>query len=219
MKRGAIITLAWPEGMTTAAGAWYDKFFSKNGKYRVGHSALVMINFEKETSHYFDFGRYHTAKGYGRVRDAETDPSLTIQKPIIKDNNILNIEEILFQVSKIKETYGKGKLYASLITGVDFEKAFLKAKQTQKQGMVAYGPFIIKGTNCSRFVATVLRVSVPSFLKKLRFKYQFCISPSPKRNVSITNNNYYVIDKKRCIKVKKNKLQAYFTSIENYKEQ
>ena len=92
MKRGVIITLAWPEGMTTAAGAWYDKFFSKKGKYRVGHSALVMINFEKETSHYFDFGRYHTAKGYGRVRDSETDPALAIQPPVIKDNNILNIE-------------------------------------------------------------------------------------------------------------------------------
>ena len=42
-----IIILAWPEGMVTAAGAWYDKFFSNNGKYRVGHSALALVDTEK----------------------------------------------------------------------------------------------------------------------------------------------------------------------------
>ena len=43
-----------------------------------------------------DFGRYHTPDGYGRVRDAETDPDVGI--PLlakIKNNEILNIDTIL----------------------------------------------------------------------------------------------------------------------------
>ena len=31
MKNDFIITLAWPEGMVTAPGAWYDKIASTNG--------------------------------------------------------------------------------------------------------------------------------------------------------------------------------------------
>ena len=44
INKDFIITLAWPEGMVTASGSWYDNFFSKNGKYRVGHSALILVN-------------------------------------------------------------------------------------------------------------------------------------------------------------------------------
>ena len=43
MQNDFIIALAWPEGMVTRAGAWYDFLFAKNGKYRVGHSALVLV--------------------------------------------------------------------------------------------------------------------------------------------------------------------------------
>ena len=54
----------------------------------------------------------------------------------------------------------------------------------------------------------------PSFIKKVRLKYPFCISPSPKRNVSISNNHYYVVENGVITEVKKSKLEAYFTSIE-----
>ena len=30
--------------MVDAAGAWYDKIVASNGKYRVGHSALCLVN-------------------------------------------------------------------------------------------------------------------------------------------------------------------------------
>ena len=95
INKDFIITLAWPEGMVTASDSWYDRFFSKNGKYRVGHSALILVNSETKKLHYMDFGRYHTPKGYGRVRD-ETDPDVGI--PLlaeIKNNEILNIDTIL----------------------------------------------------------------------------------------------------------------------------
>ncbi len=216
MKKDFIITLAWPEGSVTAAGAWYDKILSSNGKYRVGHSALILINTTTKKANYFDFGRYHTPKGYGRVRDLETDPEISIIDPIIDKGEIINIKEILVQLYSIKATHGEGKLYASVLKEIDFDRAFFTAKKMQQKGMLPYGPFVKNGTNCSRFVAKVIRSSGLPLIKKLRLKYPFCISPSPKRNVSITNHHYYVVDKKRFFKVKKSKLQAYFTSIEKH---
>ena len=56
MENGTIIVLAWPEGMVKNADSWYDFFLSKNGMYRVGHSAIILINNELESINYFDFG-------------------------------------------------------------------------------------------------------------------------------------------------------------------
>ncbi|MBT6650195.1 MAG: hypothetical protein HOB54_02370, partial [Flavobacteriales bacterium] len=78
MQNDFIITLAWPEGMVKASGAWYDNILSQDGKYRVGHSALVLVNSTTNKVHYFDFGRYHTPEGYGRVRDIETDQDIAV---------------------------------------------------------------------------------------------------------------------------------------------
>ena len=54
MQKDFIIVLAWPEGMVAAAGAWYDKVFSTNGQYRVGHSALILVNTVTNQLNYFD---------------------------------------------------------------------------------------------------------------------------------------------------------------------
>ena len=214
MQNDFIITLAWPEGMVTAPDSWYDKIASKNGKYRAGHSAIALINTTTQKVHYFDFGRYHTPEGYGRVRDIETDPDLTVIDAIIANGQIQNMDAILLHLAKMKATHAEGKLYASLLTNVDFENAFATAKNIQNKGLLRYGPFVMSGTNCSRFVTAVIKASGPSFIKRIRLKYPFCISPSPKRNVCITNHHYYVVENQKCIEVKKSKLKAYFSSIE-----
>jgi len=216
MQNDFIITLAWPEGMVKASGAWYDNILSQDGKYRVGHSALVLVNSTTNKVHYFDFGRYHTAEGYGRVRDIETDQDIAVIDAEISENKIANIDDILLYLSQMKATHGEGKMYAAVLSNVDFKSAFNKAKGMQKKGMLPYGPLVRPGTNCSRFVAKVIIASEPSFIKKLRLKYPFCISPSPKRNVSISNNHYYVVENGVIIEVKKSKLESYFTSIERY---
>ena len=214
MQNDFIITLAWPEGMVKAAGSWYDNILSLDGEYRVGHAALVLINSTTRKAHYFDFGRYHTPEGYGRVRDVETDLDVAVIDAVISSGRIENINEILLYLKHMKSTHGEGKMYASILSNVDFKLAFNKAKGMQKKGMLPYGPLIRPGTNCSRFVAKIFKASGPSFIKKLRLKYPFCISPSPKRNVCITNHHYYVVDNNKCIEVKKSRLAAYFTSIE-----
>ena len=206
--------LAWPEGYVRAAGAWYDKFFSINGKYRVGHSAAVLINSKEGKAYYFDFGRYHTPKGYGRVRDEETDPDLILPNVNIKSDKIVNLNDILVFLSKLKSTHGEGRLYASLLSEVSFFDAYNYAKKLQNKGMVKYGPFVYGGTNCSRFTASLAISSLPPFFKKIRLRFPFTISPSPKRNVSILNNTYYVVDKENVKIISKSKLKAYFSSIE-----
>ena len=206
--------LAWPEGYVKAAGAWYDKFFSINGKYRVGHSAAVLINSKEGKAYYFDFGRYHTPKGYGRVRDEETDPDLTLPSVDIKSDKIVNLNDILVFLSKLKSTHGEGRLYASLLSEVSFFDAYNYAKKLQNKGMVKYGPFVYGGTNCSRFTASLAISSLPPVFKKIRLRFPFTISPSPKRNVSILNNTYYVVDKENVKIISKSKLKAYFSSIE-----
>ena len=216
MQKDFIIVLAWPEGMVAAAGSWYDKLFSSNGKYRVGHSALVLVNSISKKIEYFDFGRYHTPIGYGRVRDKETDPDIKLKTlAVIQNNTIANIEQILLEIKALKATHGEGRMFASILANISFAKGYKYAKSIQEKGVVLYGPLVVGGTNCSRFVASVMRSTNPSIYTCLRLKYPFCISPSPKRNVAIANYNYYVVDKKECFQVHKTFLKAYFSSIEN----
>ena len=215
MQNDFIIVLAWPEGMVAAAGAWYDKVLSTNGQYRVGHSALILVNTATNQLNYFDFGRYHSPFGFGRVRDLETDPDISLKsKPIILGNSIDNIKEIILEVSNLKATHGHGTLYASILKNIDFNKAYEKAKEMQNMGLISYGPVVLTGTNCSRFVASIMRASKPHWLTKLRLRLPFCLSPSPKRNISIANSSYHVVNMKNYRQINKSYIKAYFSSIE-----
>ena len=215
MQKDFIIVLAWPEGMVEGAGAWYDKVLSTNGQYRVGHSALVLVNSRTNQLHYIDFGRYHSPFGFGRVRDLETDPDISLKsKSIILGNSIDNINEILFEISNLKATHGHGTLYASILKNIDFNKAYEKAKEIQNMGLISYGPVVLTGTNCSRFVTTIMLASNPNWFTKLRLKLPFCLSPSPKRNVSIANSSYHVVNMKNYSLINKSYIKAYFSSIE-----
>lgn len=215
MQKDFIIVLAWPEGMVEGAGAWYDKVFANNGQYRVGHSALILVNTATNQLNYFDFGRYHSPFGFGRVRDLETDPDISLKsKPIISGNSIDNIMEILLEISNLKATHGHGTLYASILKNIDFNKAYEKAKEMQNMGLISYGPVVLTGTNCSRFVASIMRASKPHWLTKLRLRLPFCLSPSPKRNISIANSSYHVVSMKNYRQINKSYIKAYFSSIE-----
>jgi len=215
MQKDFIIVLAWPEGMVAAAGGWYDKVLSTKGQYRVGHSALILVNSATNQLNYFDFGRYHSPFGFGRTRDLETDPDITLKsKPIISDNSIVNIKEILFEISNLKATHGHGSVFASILKNIDFNKAYQKAKEIQNMGLISYGPVVLTGTNCSRFVTTIMLASKPHWFIRLRLKYPFCLFPSPKRNVSIANSNYHVVIMKNYRKINKSYIKAYFSSIE-----
>ena len=106
-------------------------------------------------------------------------------------------------------------MFASILSSISFEKGRQYAKSIQNKGAIAYGPLTRGGTNCSRFVAAVMRAANSDRYTNLRLKYPFCLSPSPKRNISIANHNYYVIENRVCQQINKSFIKAYFSSIES----
>lgn len=188
MNTGFAIALAWPETLCKQAGSWYDGImnylgFSNNHYYKVGHAAVVLIEAKTGKCFYFDFGRYHAPFGYGRVRDEETDHDLKIlEKAHIANNRIENLENILKELLHNESCHGVGNIYASYIS-INFEKAYLKAKSMRNISPWRYGPFIWKGTNCSRFVRTVILAGNPTLIAKMRLALPFTISPTPLGNV------------------------------------
>lgn len=187
---GFAIALAWPETMCKQTGSWYDPFMGilgirKNYYYKVGHAAVVLVENLSGTCHYFDFGRYHAPFGHGRVRDAETDHDLIIStKANIEKNKIVNYTEILAELQTNPSCHGTGVLHASYCE-IDFNKAYLNAKNMQEQSPHKYGPFVWKGTNCSRFVRTTILNGKPSVFHHLKLKFPVTISPSPIGNVNV----------------------------------
>jgi hypothetical protein len=195
---GYAIALAWPHTYCKQAGAWYDGVMnilgiSKNNYYKVGHAALVLVNKETSTCHYFDFGRYHAPFGHGRVRDEETDHDLTIHTKanFCQNGNLLNYEEILRELSQNESCHGTGDLHAS-ITHIHFQKAYQKAKWWQDNSPHKYGPFVPKGTNCSRFVKSVIASGLDKNIHYFKLNFQVTISPSPIGNVWALKNKMIV---------------------------
>ena len=180
---GFALVLCWPEKKCLRAYSWYDHLMKlagvmKDDVYAVGHSAVVLVNADGDC-HYFDFGRYGTPIAYGRVRDDRSDPYLSIDvKADIKQGSITNIDTILEHIQQIEETECDGKLMAAALP-VDFELVYTQAKKFQDKGLVPYGPFILKGTNCSRFVRDLMMNGQLSPVQRFKLKYPYMITPSP----------------------------------------
>jgi hypothetical protein len=187
---GFAIAIAWPETWCKQSGAWYDGFInrlgiSKHHYYRVGHAALVLVDDETGRCQYFDFGRYHTPFQHGRARSEKTDDGLkmkTVAKISSDKNRILNFEEILTELQQNPECHGEGNIHASY-GRINFEKALAKAEEMQKQSPIRYGPFQYKGSNCSRFVNTVIRAGKPSWLASFKLNFFVPLTPTPLNNV------------------------------------
>lgn len=188
MRNGFAIPIAWPETYCKQPAAWYGNLihilgFGENYYYKVGHAALVLID-STGNCFYFDFGRYHAPWGFGRARDSITDHELSIDtKALISEKKILNFNNILTEIHAKKACHGTGKTVASYVT-IDFDFAYKKAKQLQLDSPLEYGPFIWKGTNCSRFVRTVILAGKLSFLNHLKLFFPWSLTPTPMTNVN-----------------------------------
>ena len=186
---GFAIALAWPETFCKQAGAWYDFFmgkigFSINNQYKVGHAAVVLVDGQNGKCHYFDFGRYHAPFGHGRVRDEISDPDLCIRtRAIIRESKTIeNLNTILGELYYNPSCHGTGSIYASY-TKIDFEKAYRYAKGMQDKNPWKYGPFTWNGTNCSRFVRSVILSGDPAKYLSMKLRIPLSISPTPVGNV------------------------------------
>lgn len=199
MHNGFAISIAWPQTLCKKAGAWYDKplavlNINKNGYYKVGHAAVVLIESKSGRCHYFDFGRYHSPYKHGRVRSVYTDYDLEIKtKAILSAKRIINYNEILLELFANESCHGTGALHASYCP-INFDAALHFAKTMQNISPIKYGPFTFNGTNCSRFVNSVLLAGKPSVLHSFLLKFPISFSPTPIGNVkALTYNTRTII--------------------------
>ena len=198
---GFAIALAWPQTFCKQPGSWYDPLslrlgLNTNHYYRVGHAAVVLIDTENKKSHYFDFGRYHAPFQHGRVRSAETDHELRmVTTPVISADNksIINFKDILSELQNNKACHGEGELYASYCP-VNFQAAYDKATQMQQVSPIPYGPFRLRGSNCSRFVNTVIRAGKPLWKFRFRLKFLVWFTPTPMNNVNSLEHSLVLPD-------------------------
>lgn len=206
VSNGIIIILAYPDTIVRPA---YTEFSSKigpkigvGGKHAVkaGHAALLLIKKDNPEINYYDFGRYITTFGFGRVRSAKTDAELDV--PItakFKNNKLSNFEEIILWVENHPEkTHGDGKLVTTINHKINYEKAFVYIDNLVAKKEIPYGAFI-KGSNCARFVTDTIIAS--STKKKItrKLKTSNLFTPSPIGNVikgSTTNEIFEVYKQK-----------------------
>ncbi|MBI1268552.1 MAG: hypothetical protein GC193_14100 [Cryomorphaceae bacterium] len=189
MGKSFALMLAWPETKCKQAGGWYDSLMrimrlNEEGYYRVGHAAVVLINKDNGACRYFDFGRYHSPKGFGRVRSDYTDHELKLETSVrfASDHEPKNIAELLSELQNKKACHGDGKLYAGIIE-VNFDLAEQRAKNMQEKIFIQYGPFVRSGSNCSRFVRQVVLAGAVPGICKIGLKYPMMITPTPRWNV------------------------------------
>ena len=147
---------------------------------------MVLVASKNRSCNYFDFGRYHAPFQYGRVRSFETDHDLNIKTtPVISSDGKLieNFEEILSELQNNPACHGEGELYASY-SQINFQFALNKANKMQSLSPIPYGPFKYKGSNCSRFVNTVLLAGNPGFKHSIKLRYFVPLTPTPLNNVN-----------------------------------
>lgn len=189
MSKGFAIALAWPETCCKQPGSWYDPMLlalriNKAGYYKVGHAALVLIDNNGNCA-YYDFGRYHAPHGYGRVRSAYTDSELKMNCRAEIDmatHSLKNMEEIIREVHEQLATHGDGATHASS-TVIDHDIAMTCLGQMLSKDKIPYGPFVRKGTNCSRFVRTVIADGSLRLWQKLRLNSSLVLTPTPLSNI------------------------------------
>lgn len=198
---GIILTLAYPDTVVRISDEKlvpYLRYINVGTKnyIRAGHAAIVLIHKTTKSLEYFDFGRYTTPQGFGRVRGKETDNELRF--PIeanIKNEQVANLKEIIkYLAMHPKLTHGEGKLVVSVCSEINHEKAKAFIFNLQQKGFIRYGAFITKGTNCSRFVTDALIASITNKKKKRKLEKSNRFTPSTVGNVVIANTEQYVYE-------------------------
>ena len=191
---GKIIPIAFPDQFVKLSDEKrlsYLHWFGLGTKTHIkaGHASLVLVDHANGELHYYDFGRYITPKGKGRVRSKRTDIEVKIPftAQFDAEKTIVNLDEILIWLqSKPEITHGYGRLVAS-VADIDFVKAYTYVETLQEMGSIPYKAFGAGtkefGSNCSRLVTdTIIEgISNPKVKRKLKLNKQF--TPSPIGNV------------------------------------
>lgn len=214
LENAIIIILSFPDTIVRPA---YWEFSSKiwprigiGSKHAVqaGHSALLLIKKNEPEIKYFDFGRYITSYGNGRVRSFETDPEIFIPlKASFENNTLTNLDTILLWLEKHPEkTHGEGRLIASVNQHIDYDNAIKFIYNLIDKKEYPYGLFIKKGSNCARFVTDTIINSCTKKSIQLKLKRSNLLTPSPIGNTlkGKTDEVVYIV-KNQTIREYKNR--------------
>lgn len=187
IENAIIVILSFPD--TIVRPAYWEpssKIWPKIGignkhAIKAGHAALLLIKKNDSKINYFDFGRYITSYGKGRVRSEETDPEVYIPiKAKFKENSLINLKKILLWLEKHPErTHGNGRLIASTNHKINYDKAMKFINSLIDKKELPYGAFIKKGSNCARFVTDTIINSTTKKRIKLKLKSSYLLTPSP----------------------------------------
>jgi hypothetical protein len=187
VENAIIVILSFPDTIVRPA---YSEFSSKiwpkigigtKHAIKAGHSALLLIKKNEPEIKYFDFGRYMTSYGNGRVRSFETDPEIYIPlKASFKNDTLTNLDDILLWLEKHpKKTHGEGRLIASVNDQINYSNAIKFIYNLIDKKEFPYGAFIKNGTNCARFVTDTIINSCTKKSIQLKLKSSYLLTPSP----------------------------------------
>jgi hypothetical protein len=184
---GIIIILSYPDTIVrpayweTFSAIWTKIGIGSTHAVQAGHAGLLLIKKNESEIKYFDFGRYITSYGNGRVRSYETDPELYIPlKATFNNNALTNLESILLWLEKHPaKTHGKGRLIASVNDQINYNTALNFTQKLIDKKEFPYGVFLKKGSNCARFVTDTIIHSCTKKSVQLKLKSSYLISPSP----------------------------------------
>jgi hypothetical protein len=185
---GVIVPLAWPDALVGSSYPKMDPFWKvlnvcRDSFYKVGHAAMLLVNLDDGEVQYFDFGRYIAPEGHGRIRSQETDPEIKLKlRAEVTEGKIQNLKQILLEISQNPHTHGSGTLYAGEYYGFDFQEVLNHIHEKQEYVLQEYGPFVIGGTNCSRFVAQTI-AQFSKWKTRVKFLYPWYATPSPLGNI------------------------------------
>lgn len=201
---GKIIVLAYPDTFVKMSTERICKVLPWVGLgtknyIKAGHAALVLIENNSGKAHYYDFGRYVTPSGLGRVRSSSTDAELEIpfRAHMNANGELLNLDEFLLWLERNpQKTHGFGRLLASICDAIDFQKAASYVKELQSRGSIPYGAFDKNGSNCSRFVTETLLAATDNKKIKQALKFNKIFTPSTVGNVEKAASDfvYEVLD-------------------------
>lgn len=196
MNNAFIISLAYPETVVRMSTEWFGAVLQyigigKNNYVRAGHAAFVLIKKDSGNLEYFDFGRYMTPHSFGRVRSAKTDYEVDFNlKAKIVGDTIENLPEILkFLATNPQLTHGEGTMIASVCDNVNYENTHNAIKLFLDPIFVNYSVFKSNGSNCARFVTSVLMEGCNHLGIRKKLKKSTWFTPSTIGNVVLAAGN------------------------------
>ena len=201
---GKLILLAFPDTYVKTSDEWKCKLLPLVGlgtfkEIKAGHAAMVLIENKTGKANYYDFGRYVTPKGFGRVRSIETDAELEIpiKAQLIGNGPLDNLDKFLrWLEANPGKTHGSGRMIASVCEEINFEKAQSYILNLQNCGNVPYRAFGEKGSNCARFVTETILAATENkeISKELNRIKKFTPSPIGNAAIAASSEIYEVLN-------------------------